>query len=167
MASISRSLRTTRSAWCLSCRRLASPPRLTPYSFASISRAYSDQGSSGAAQEGETPTKKKTKNGKGGLSALRAARKEREWAHRTESDRTEKRIFKQPANSDNPIRARFAPSPTGYIHLGSLRTALFNNLLAVATKGQFIIRIEDTDQVSNPAQGYYGSSVLIASRTVL
>lgn len=47
-----------------------------------------------------------------------------------------------------PARTRFAPSPTGYLHLGSLRTALFNYLLARATGGQFIIRLEDTDQVS-------------------
>lgn len=46
-----------------------------------------------------------------------------------------------------PARTRFAPSPTGYLHLGSLRTALFNYLLAQATGGQFIIRLEDTDQV--------------------
>ena len=45
-----------------------------------------------------------------------------------------------------PARTRFAPSPTGYLHLGSLRTALFNYLLAKATGGQFILRIEDTDQ---------------------
>lgn len=51
-------------------------------------------------------------------------------------------------SADKPIRTRFAPSPTGYLHLGSLRTALFNNLVAKATKGgEFIIRIEDTDQV--------------------
>jgi hypothetical protein len=48
---------------------------------------------------------------------------------------------------DTPCRTRFAPSPTGYLHLGSLRTALFNYLLARATGGQFILRIEDTDQV--------------------
>ncbi|GAB1320370.1 Glutamate--tRNA ligase mitochondrial [Madurella fahalii] len=47
---------------------------------------------------------------------------------------------------DTPCRARFAPSPTGYLHLGSLRTALFNYLLAKATGGQFVLRIEDTDQ---------------------
>ncbi|KAK4167605.1 putative mitochondrial glutamyl-tRNA synthetase [Cladorrhinum sp. PSN259] len=47
---------------------------------------------------------------------------------------------------DSPCRTRFAPSPTGYLHLGSLRTALFNYLLARATGGQFILRIEDTDQ---------------------
>ncbi|KAG5981805.1 hypothetical protein E4U55_002558 [Claviceps digitariae] len=47
----------------------------------------------------------------------------------------------------SPIRARFAPSPTGYLHLGSLRTALFNCLAARASKkGAFILRIEDTDQ---------------------
>lgn len=45
-----------------------------------------------------------------------------------------------------PARTRFAPSPTGYLHLGSLRTALFNYLLAKATGGQFLLRIEDTDQ---------------------
>jgi hypothetical protein len=48
---------------------------------------------------------------------------------------------------DTPCRTRFAPSPTGYLHLGSLRTALFNYLLARATRGQFVLRIEDTDQV--------------------
>ncbi|KAF6831916.1 glutamyl-tRNA synthetase [Colletotrichum plurivorum] len=47
---------------------------------------------------------------------------------------------------DKPARTRFAPSPTGYLHLGSLRTALFNWLLARATGGQFIIRVEDTDR---------------------
>lgn len=46
-----------------------------------------------------------------------------------------------------PARTRFAPSPTGYLHLGSLRTALYNYLLARATGGQFIVRVEDTDQV--------------------
>lgn len=47
----------------------------------------------------------------------------------------------------SPARTRFAPSPTGYLHVGSLRTALYNYLLARATGGQFILRIEDTDQV--------------------
>jgi glutamyl-tRNA synthetase len=47
---------------------------------------------------------------------------------------------------DHPARTRFAPSPTGYLHLGSLRTALFNYLLAKRTGGQFLLRIEDTDQ---------------------
>lgn len=45
-----------------------------------------------------------------------------------------------------PVRTRFAPSPTGYLHLGSLRTALYNYLLAKSTGGQFLLRLEDTDQ---------------------
>lgn len=45
-----------------------------------------------------------------------------------------------------PARTRFAPSPTGFLHLGSLRTALYNYLLARATGGQFLLRIEDTDK---------------------
>ena len=46
----------------------------------------------------------------------------------------------------HPVRVRFAPSPTGRTHLGSGRTALYNYLLARQTGGQFILRIEDTDQ---------------------
>ncbi|MCF7858451.1 MAG: glutamate--tRNA ligase [Candidatus Cloacimonetes bacterium] len=46
----------------------------------------------------------------------------------------------------NEIRVRFAPSPTGYLHVGSLRTALYNYLYAKKTGGKFILRIEDTDQ---------------------
>lgn len=45
------------------------------------------------------------------------------------------------------VRVRFAPSPTGFMHIGGLRTALFNYLLARKHKGQFIVRIEDTDKV--------------------
>ncbi len=45
-----------------------------------------------------------------------------------------------------PVRVRFAPSPTGRMHLGSGRTALFNYLLARKVGGTFILRIEDTDQ---------------------
>lgn len=47
---------------------------------------------------------------------------------------------------NNKIRVRFAPSPTGYLHVGGARTALFNYLFAHHQGGQFIIRIEDTDQ---------------------
>jgi len=43
------------------------------------------------------------------------------------------------------IRVRFAPSPTGYLHVGGARTALFNYLFARKTNGKFILRIEDTD----------------------
>lgn len=44
------------------------------------------------------------------------------------------------------VRVRFAPSPTGYLHIGGVRTALFNWLFARQQKGVFILRIEDTDQ---------------------
>lgn len=45
-----------------------------------------------------------------------------------------------------PARVRFAPSPTGHLHLGGLRTALFDWLYARRTQGRFVLRIEDTDQ---------------------
>jgi glutamyl-tRNA synthetase len=48
--------------------------------------------------------------------------------------------------STNPVRVRFAPSPTGALHIGGVRTALFNWLFARHHGGAFILRIEDTDQ---------------------
>ncbi len=51
------------------------------------------------------------------------------------------------STSKNPdIRVRFAPSPTGYLHVGGLRTALFNYLFARKNNGSFVLRIEDTDR---------------------
>lgn len=50
------------------------------------------------------------------------------------------------ASINQPVRVRFAPSPTGRTHLGSGRTALYNYLLARQTGGKFILRFEDTDQ---------------------
>jgi len=47
--------------------------------------------------------------------------------------------------ADSPIRVRFAPSPTGYLHVGGARTALFNWLFARHLGGTFILRVEDTD----------------------
>ena len=47
------------------------------------------------------------------------------------------------------VRTRFAPSPTGYLHIGGVRTALFNWLFARRNGGQFILRIDDTDQQRN------------------
>ncbi len=49
------------------------------------------------------------------------------------------------AESGTTVRVRFAPSPTGYPHVGNIRTALFNWLFARHNKGSFILRIEDTD----------------------
>ncbi|XP_029155955.1 probable glutamate--tRNA ligase, mitochondrial [Nylanderia fulva] len=53
----------------------------------------------------------------------------------------QKRFFKK-----YHVRVRFAPSPTGHLHLGGLRTALYNYLFARSNKGTFLLRIEDTDQ---------------------
>ena len=50
------------------------------------------------------------------------------------------------SQSKKPYRVRFAPSPTGHVHLGSARTALYDYLIAKQTKGQFVLRIEDTDR---------------------
>jgi len=47
--------------------------------------------------------------------------------------------------SSKPLRVRFAPSPTGYLHVGGARTALYNYLFAKKNKGTFVLRVEDTD----------------------
>ena len=44
------------------------------------------------------------------------------------------------------VRVRFAPSPTGFLHIGGVRTALFNYLFAKANDGDFVLRLEDTDR---------------------
>ncbi|MFT5817038.1 MAG: glutamyl-tRNA synthetase, partial [Bacteroidia bacterium] len=48
--------------------------------------------------------------------------------------------------SNRPVRVRFAPSPTGPLHIGGVRTALYNYAFAKKNKGKFLLRIEDTDQ---------------------
>src|ERR1043165_3930061 len=53
------------------------------------------------------------------------------------------RILSSPP--DMSVRVRFAPSPTGYLHIGAARSALFNWLYARKTGGKFLLRIEDTD----------------------
>ena len=50
------------------------------------------------------------------------------------------------------IRTRFAPSPTGYLHIGGVRTALFNWLVARQAGGKFILRIDDTDSERNKVE---------------
>src|SRR5437588_1827405 len=54
--------------------------------------------------------------------------------------------------ASDKIVTRFAPSPTGYLHVGGARTALFNWLLARHTGGQFLLRIEDTDLARSTQQ---------------
>ncbi|MDP6963780.1 MAG: glutamate--tRNA ligase family protein, partial [Planctomycetota bacterium] len=48
-----------------------------------------------------------------------------------------------------PVRVRFAPSPTGMLHIGGARTALFNWAFARSMNGKFVLRIEDTDSERN------------------
>ncbi len=55
----------------------------------------------------------------------------------------------QTVSASELVRTRFAPSPTGYLHIGGARTALFNYLLARRLGGRFVLRIEDTDQTRN------------------
>src|ERR1700761_508762 len=50
------------------------------------------------------------------------------------------------------VRVRFAPSPTGYLHVGGARTALFNWLYARRHGGVFVLRVEDTDAARNTAE---------------
>ena len=50
------------------------------------------------------------------------------------------------SRSSQPVVTRFAPSPTGYLHIGGARTALFNWLFARHHGGKFLLRIEDTDK---------------------
>ena len=55
-----------------------------------------------------------------------------------------------------PPRVRFAPSPTGYLHVGGARTALFNWLYARHTGGTHVLRIEDTDRERSTAGAHPG-----------
>ena len=58
----------------------------------------------------------------------------------------------------DPVRTRFAPSPTGDLHLGNARTALFNFLHAKHENGKFLLRIEDTD--TNRSRDSFTKSIL-------
>jgi glutamyl-tRNA synthetase len=61
-------------------------------------------------------------------------------------------------NTKSQVRTRIAPSPTGYMHIGTLRTALYSYLVAKQAGGQFVLRLEDTDQkrlVEGAAQAIY------------
>gem|GEM_PF-4949617 len=51
------------------------------------------------------------------------------------------------------VRTRFAPSPTGYMHIGNLGTALYAFIVAKKAQGQIVLRIEDTDQARTVRRG--------------
>ena len=65
------------------------------------------------------------------------------------------------------IKVRFAPSPTGFLHLGSARTALFNWLYARHTGGNFFLRIEDTDRVRSDVKFLDEMSHLVTTGAVI
>lgn len=75
------------------------------------------------------------------------------WARRTLTLRPTHSRFASTSTSTSPrVHLRFAPSPTGHLHLGGLRTVLFNHLLARNLGGTWTLRIEDTDQVREQPQ---------------
>ena len=57
-----------------------------------------------------------------------------------------------------PVVTRFAPSPTGFLHIGGARTALFNWLFARHHGGQFLLRIEDTDRARSASRRFSSPS---------
>src|SRR6202008_3378530 len=67
----------------------------------------------------------------------------------TENANDLKPMSEAPQHATGPVRVRFAPSPTGYLHVGGARTALFNWLFARHQRGTMILRIEDTDAERN------------------
>ncbi|KAI5457723.1 hypothetical protein BGZ63DRAFT_493831 [Mariannaea sp. PMI_226] len=150
-----RLVRQTQLTQCLRLASLSLPTNRRALSV-SVSRCRDIVDKSNAHQSEDSGLKAPQDRGKDGnsqarakpMSRLAALKNRSRPAGQASEDSTQaaqRYILGHPA--DRPIRARFAPSPTGYLHLGSLRTALFNNLVAKATKGgQFIIRIEDTDQ---------------------
>ena len=58
--------------------------------------------------------------------------------------------------TDRPVRVRFAPSPTGWLHVGGARTAYFNWLFARRHGGAFVLRIEDTDAARSTGESERG-----------
>lgn len=61
-----------------------------------------------------------------------------------------------PSQISPHVRVRFAPSPTGYLHVGGARSALYNYLFAKKNKGEFILRIEDTDEARSTEESLRG-----------
>ena len=61
------------------------------------------------------------------------------------------------------VRTRFAPSPTGTLHIGNVRTALFAWLYARQHNGQFVLRIEDTDSARSTAESAQNGPILRCS----
>lgn len=132
----------------LRCQQHPVPTPLRSLRCFHLCAARHHESSSPAAANGSSPASTEPRRGLRGLGLLKGSKGDKTPSSRGANAATATR-FILGQSADQPIRARFAPSPTGYLHLGSLRTALFNNLAARASKdgGAFILRIEDTDQV--------------------
>lgn len=63
-------------------------------------------------------------------------------------------LMGETGNDERPVRVRFAPSPTGSLHIGGARTAYFNWLFARSKKGKFVLRIDDTDAKRSTEESY-------------
>src|SRR5438477_193281 len=90
------------------------------------------------------------------LRALREALHARAASFEVEARSSRLLLGLEARSDDNQVvpapRVRFAPSPTGYLHVGGARTALFNWLFARRNGGVFVLRIEDTDQERSTPQ---------------
>ena len=149
MATLPARSRLTRALRCPQCRqpwlsqrRLFSPSATAlsdPMMAANLNKAILE------TEEQVKPIPRDSKS-KSGAGVMERPQRGRIFSPNRRGTGNQRLVFGQ--TTEKPIRTRFAPSPTGYLHLGSLRTALFNNLASVASKGgSFILRIEDTDQV--------------------
>ena len=71
-----------------------------------------------------------------------------------------------PAATGADVRCRFAPSPTGYLHVGNARTALFSWLLARRNGGTFVLRVEDTDRARSTEEAIAAYRAAFNGRTL-
>ena len=80
-------------------------------------------------------------------ATVSAARRAHGGSRAAERRAARARLAPRAAADGSDVRVRFAPSPTGNLHVGGARTALFNWLVARQLGGKFVLRVEDTDQV--------------------
>ena len=68
------------------------------------------------------------------------------WAKYALTDTPKHKFWRDIIMAEKTVRTRYAPSPTGFMHVGNLRTALYEYLVAKSQNGKFVLRIEDTDR---------------------
>jgi len=98
-------------------------------------------------QNAKTPDSEPAEKEAGSPDGESVEKKETPEAEQTEKNNTEpEKVPEKEEHKEMKVRTRFAPSPTGRMHVGNLRTALYAYLIAKHAGGDFILRIEDTDQ---------------------